>query len=145
MARRTRPPFAGTTSVGTLAIRRFLRPVLPGFPRGHGKTHDDALGEVTRGVEVVEFAVGIPHLLKGKVTENVGPNGDSHSLRQPLDVVAGITPFNFPCMVPMWMFPVNRSGFPGGPAFWKDGVHGSKEDHEAVPAGAARSRRPTGA
>ena len=72
----------------------------------HGKTHDDALGEVTRGLEVVEFAVGIPHLLKGEVTENVGTNVDSHSLRQPLGVVAGITPFNFPCMVPMWMFPV---------------------------------------
>ena len=72
----------------------------------HGKTHDDALGEVTRGLEVVEFAVGIPHLLKGEITENVGTNVDSHSLRQPLGVVAGITPFNFPCMVPMWMFPV---------------------------------------
>ena len=72
----------------------------------HGKAHDDALGEVTRGLEVVEFAVGIPHLLKGEVTENVGTNVDSHSLRQPLGVVAGITPFNFPCMVPMWMFPV---------------------------------------
>ena len=72
----------------------------------HGKTHDDALGEVTRGLEVVEFATGIPHLLKGEITENVGTNVDSHSLRQPLGVVAGITPFNFPAMVPMWMFPV---------------------------------------
>ena len=72
----------------------------------HGKTHDDALGEVTRGLEVVEFAVGAPHLLKGEVSENVGTNVDSHSLRQPLGVVAGITPFNFPAMVPMWMFPV---------------------------------------
>ena len=72
----------------------------------HGKTHDDALGEVTRGLEVVEFAVGAPHLLKGEITENVGTGVDSHSLRQPLGVVAGITPFNFPCMVPMWMFPV---------------------------------------
>lgn len=72
----------------------------------HGKTHDDALGEVTRGLEVVEFAIGIPHLLKGEITENVGTNVDSHSLRQPLGVVAGISPFNFPCMVPMWMFPV---------------------------------------
>ncbi len=72
----------------------------------HGKTHDDALGEVTRGLEVVEFAVGAPHLLKGEITENVGTNVDSHSLRQPLGVVAGITPFNFPAMVPMWMFPV---------------------------------------
>jgi malonate-semialdehyde dehydrogenase (acetylating) / methylmalonate-semialdehyde dehydrogenase len=72
----------------------------------HGKTHDDAKGEVTRGLEVVEFAVGAPHLLKGEVTENVGTGVDSHSLRQPLGVVAGITPFNFPAMVPMWMFPV---------------------------------------
>ena len=72
----------------------------------HGKTHDDAKGEVTRGLEVVEFAVGAPHLLKGEVTENVGSAVDSHSLRQPLGVVAGITPFNFPAMVPMWMFPV---------------------------------------
>lgn len=72
----------------------------------HGKTHDDALGEVTRGLEVVEFAVGAPHLLKGEVTENVGTDVDSHALRQPLGVVAGITPFNFPAMVPMWMFPV---------------------------------------
>jgi len=72
----------------------------------HGKTHEDALGEVTRGLEVVEFATGIPHLLKGEVTENVGTHVDSHSLRQPLGVVAGITPFNFPAMVPMWMFPV---------------------------------------
>jgi malonate-semialdehyde dehydrogenase (acetylating) / methylmalonate-semialdehyde dehydrogenase len=72
----------------------------------HGKTHDDAKGEVTRGLEVVEFAVGAPNLLKGEITENVGTAVDSHSLRQPLGVVAGITPFNFPAMVPMWMFPV---------------------------------------
>jgi malonate-semialdehyde dehydrogenase (acetylating) / methylmalonate-semialdehyde dehydrogenase len=72
----------------------------------HGKVFEDALGEVTRGIEVVEFACGGPHLLKGEVTENVGTNVDSHSLRQPLGVVAGITPFNFPVMVPMWMFPV---------------------------------------
>ena len=72
----------------------------------HGKVHEDALGEITRGLEVVEFAVGIPHLLKGEVTENVGTHVDSHSLRQPLGVTAGITPFNFPVMVPMWMFPV---------------------------------------
>ena len=72
----------------------------------HGKTHEDAKGEVTRGLEVVEFAIGAPHLLKGEITENVGTEVDSHSLRQPLGVVAGITPFNFPAMVPMWMFPV---------------------------------------
>jgi malonate-semialdehyde dehydrogenase (acetylating)/methylmalonate-semialdehyde dehydrogenase len=72
----------------------------------HGKTHDDAMGEVTRGIEVVEFATGAPHLLKGEFSSNVGRNVDSHSIRQPLGVVAGITPFNFPAMVPMWMFPI---------------------------------------
>ena len=72
----------------------------------YGKTHDDAVGEVTRGLEVVEFAVGAPQLLKGEVAENVGTAVVSHSLRQPLGVVAVVTPFNFPAMVPMWMFPV---------------------------------------
>ncbi|HMD02471.1 MAG TPA: aldehyde dehydrogenase family protein, partial [Candidatus Baltobacteraceae bacterium] len=74
--------------------------------REHGKVIADARGEVTRGLEVVEFACGIPHLLKGEFSENVGSNVDSYSLRQPLGVCAGITPFNFPVMVPMWMFPV---------------------------------------
>ncbi|MCB1553690.1 MAG: CoA-acylating methylmalonate-semialdehyde dehydrogenase [Xanthomonadales bacterium] len=72
----------------------------------HGKTHSDALGEVARGLEVVEFACGIPHLLKGEFTENVGSAIDACSVRQPLGVVAGITPFNFPAMVPLWMFPI---------------------------------------
>ncbi|WP_374496592.1 CoA-acylating methylmalonate-semialdehyde dehydrogenase [Vogesella indigofera] len=72
----------------------------------HGKVHSDALGEVARGLEVVEFACGIPHLLKGEYTEQVGRGIDAWSMRQPLGVVAGITPFNFPAMVPMWMFPV---------------------------------------
>ncbi|MDH2425259.1 CoA-acylating methylmalonate-semialdehyde dehydrogenase [Sphaerisporangium sp. TRM90804] len=72
----------------------------------HGKVHSDALGEVARGLEVVEFACGIPHLLKGGFSENVSTSVDSFSLRQPLGVVAGVTPFNFPAMVPMWMFPV---------------------------------------
>src|SRR3954453_19671786 len=72
----------------------------------HGKVYSDSMGEVSRGVEVVEFATGAPQLLKGEITENVGTRVDSHSLRQPLGVVAGITPFNFPAMVPMWMFPV---------------------------------------
>jgi malonate-semialdehyde dehydrogenase (acetylating) / methylmalonate-semialdehyde dehydrogenase len=72
----------------------------------HGKVHADAAGEVQRGLEVVEFACGIPHLLKGGFSENVSSDVDSYSLRQPLGVVAGITPFNFPAMVPMWMFPV---------------------------------------
>lgn len=72
----------------------------------HGKVFSDAKGEATRGLEVVEFATGIPQLLKGEYTEQVGSGIDSWSLRQPLGVVAGITPFNFPAMVPMWMFPV---------------------------------------
>ena len=72
----------------------------------HGKTLEDALGEVTRGIEVVEFACGAPHLLKGEFSENVGRGVDSFSVRQGLGVVAGITPFNFPAMVPLWMFPI---------------------------------------
>jgi malonate-semialdehyde dehydrogenase (acetylating)/methylmalonate-semialdehyde dehydrogenase len=72
----------------------------------HGKVRSDAAGEVARGLEVVEFACGIPHLLKGGFSENVSTRVDSYSIRQPLGVVAGITPFNFPAMVPMWMFPV---------------------------------------
>ena len=72
----------------------------------HGKVWSDAQGELTRGMEVVEFACGIPHLLKGEYSANVGTGVDSYSLMQPLGVVAGITPFNFPAMVPMWMFPI---------------------------------------
>ena len=72
----------------------------------HGKVWSDALGELTRGAEVVEFACGIPHLIKGEFSPNVGTGVDSFSMMQPLGVVAGITPFNFPAMVPMWMFPV---------------------------------------
>ena len=74
--------------------------------REHGKTVPDAKGDIQRGLEVVEFACGIPHLLKGGFSENVSTDVDSYSIRQPLGVVAGITPFNFPAMVPMWMFPV---------------------------------------
>lgn len=72
----------------------------------HGKTNADAMGEVTRGIEVVEFATSAPSFLKGEFSADVGREIDSHSIRQPLGVVAGITPFNFPAMVPMWMFPV---------------------------------------
>jgi malonate-semialdehyde dehydrogenase (acetylating)/methylmalonate-semialdehyde dehydrogenase len=72
----------------------------------HGKVMSDAVGEVTRGQEVVEFACGLPQLLKGEFSENVSTGVDSYSLRQPLGVVAGITPFNFPAMVPMWMYPI---------------------------------------
>jgi malonate-semialdehyde dehydrogenase (acetylating) / methylmalonate-semialdehyde dehydrogenase len=72
----------------------------------HGKTFDDAKGEVQRGLEVVEFACGIPHLLKGEYTEQVGSGIDAWSMRQPLGVCVGISPFNFPVMVPCWMYPV---------------------------------------
>jgi malonate-semialdehyde dehydrogenase (acetylating) / methylmalonate-semialdehyde dehydrogenase len=72
----------------------------------HGKVLSDARGEVLRGTEVVEFACGIPHLLKGEFSDSVGAGIDSWSLRQPVGVCAGITPFNFPAMVPMWMFPL---------------------------------------
>lgn len=113
-ARRAFPAWAGTPPLGRSRILNRFRSLLEAnaealaqtISREHGKVHDDALGEITRGLEVVEFALGIAHLLKGEVTENVGTNVDSHSLRQPLGVVAGITPFNFPVMVPMWMFPV---------------------------------------
>jgi malonate-semialdehyde dehydrogenase (acetylating)/methylmalonate-semialdehyde dehydrogenase len=122
----------------------------------HGKTHADALGELARGIDVVDFACGIPHLLKGEFSRNVGPEIDSWSDRQPLGVVAGITPFNFPAMVPMWMFPVavacgntfilkpserdpstsmlvwdlfNEAGFPPGVL---NVVHGDKEVVDAI-------------
>ena len=72
----------------------------------HGKVYEDAKGSLSRGLEVVEYACGIPQMLKGEFTENVGSNVDSWSIRQPLGVCAGITPFNFPAMVPMWMFPM---------------------------------------
>ncbi|HYH36997.1 MAG TPA: aldehyde dehydrogenase family protein, partial [Azospirillum sp.] len=72
--------------------------------REHGKTVADAKGDIQRGLEVVEFACGIPHLLKGEYTEGAGPGIDLYSMRQPLGVVAGITPFNFPAMIPMWKF-----------------------------------------
>lgn len=72
----------------------------------HGKVFSDAMGELTRGLEVVEFACGIPHLQKGESSANVGSGVDSHSIMQPLGVCVGITPFNFPAMVPMWMFPI---------------------------------------
>src|SRR3569623_3440884 len=74
--------------------------------REHGKVHDDALGEVARGIDCVDYACGIPQLLKGEFSRNAGPGIDTYSDRQPLGVVAGITPFNFPAMVPMWMYPI---------------------------------------
>jgi malonate-semialdehyde dehydrogenase (acetylating) / methylmalonate-semialdehyde dehydrogenase len=70
----------------------------------HGKTVPDAKGDIQRGLDVVEFAIGVPHLMKGEYTDAAGPGIDMYSMRQPLGVVAGITPFNFPAMIPMWMF-----------------------------------------
>src|SRR6201999_3934547 len=72
--------------------------------REHGKTFADAKGDIQRGLEVVEFSIGIPHLLKGEFSDGAGPGIDLYSMRQPLGVVAGITPFNFPAMIPMWKF-----------------------------------------
>src|SRR5258706_2260226 len=72
----------------------------------HGKVVADSKGDIQRGLEVIEFACGIPHLAKGEFTEGAGPGIDVYSMRQPLGVVAGITPFNFPAMIPMWMFGV---------------------------------------
>jgi malonate-semialdehyde dehydrogenase (acetylating)/methylmalonate-semialdehyde dehydrogenase len=122
----------------------------------HGKTHADAQGELARGIDVVDFACGIPHLLKGEYSRNVAPEIDSWSDRQPLGVVAGITPFNFPAMVPMWMYPVaiacgntfvlkpserdpsasmliwelfNEAGFPPGVL---NVVHGDREAVDAI-------------
>jgi malonate-semialdehyde dehydrogenase (acetylating)/methylmalonate-semialdehyde dehydrogenase len=87
-------------------VDRNLKSLAAVITSEHGKVAADAAGEVQRGNEVVEFATGIPQLLKGEFTEEVGTGVDCYSLRQPLGVVAGITPFNFPAMVPMWMFPV---------------------------------------
>ena len=113
-ARRALPGWANTTPLRRAGIMHVFRDLLEAnleelsalLTAEHGKVHADAMGEVSRGMEVVEFATSIPHLLKGEMTENIGTHIDSYSLRQPLGVVAGITPFNFPAMVPMWMFPI---------------------------------------
>jgi malonate-semialdehyde dehydrogenase (acetylating)/methylmalonate-semialdehyde dehydrogenase len=108
------PKWAGITPLARARImfrfKQLCEENLDAFARvitsEHGKVLSDAKGEMIRGLEVVEFACGAPQLLKGEITENVGTNVDSWALRQPLGVVAGITPFNFPAMVPMWMFPI---------------------------------------
>ncbi|MFK8014087.1 MAG: CoA-acylating methylmalonate-semialdehyde dehydrogenase [Gammaproteobacteria bacterium] len=113
-AREAFPGWAATTPLRRARVMNRFRDLLEShadelatvISREHGKVQSDALGEVIRGLEVVEFACGGPSLLKSEMTDNVGTGVDSHSLRQPLGVVAGITPFNFPAMVPMWMFPV---------------------------------------
>jgi len=114
VARKAFPGWANTTPLRRARIlNKFLRileertdELAAVVSAEHGKVFSDAKGEVQRGIEVVEFATGAPQLLKGEITENVGTRVDSHAVRQPLGVVAGITPFNFPAMVPMWMFPV---------------------------------------
>ncbi len=87
-------------------LKKHAEELAPLLSREHGKTHPDAMGEIGRGIEVVEFACGIPHLLKGEYSEAVARGVDSYTIRQPVGVCAGITPFNFPAMVPMWMYPV---------------------------------------
>lgn len=87
-------------------VDRHRKDIAQILTREHGKVLQDALGEVSRGLEVIEFACGIPQLIKGDFSENVSTEVDSYSIRQPLGVVAGITPFNFPAMVPMWMYPI---------------------------------------
>lgn len=85
-------------------LNRDMDKLAEALSREHGKTIPDAKGDVIRGLEVAEFCIGAPHLLKGEFTEGAGPGIDIHSVRQPLGVVAGITPFNFPAMIPMWKF-----------------------------------------
>ncbi|MEM7438002.1 MAG: CoA-acylating methylmalonate-semialdehyde dehydrogenase [Pseudomonadota bacterium] len=85
-------------------LHRDMDKLAEALSREHGKTFPDAKGDVQRGLEVVEFCIGAPHLLKGEYTDGAGPGIDMYSMRQPLGVTAGITPFNFPAMIPMWMF-----------------------------------------
>jgi len=85
-------------------IARDMEPLAELLAREHGKTITDAKGDIQRGAEVIEFAIGIPHLMKGEFTDSAGSGIDIYSMRQPLGVVAGITPFNFPAMIPMWKF-----------------------------------------
>jgi malonate-semialdehyde dehydrogenase (acetylating)/methylmalonate-semialdehyde dehydrogenase len=83
-------------------LHRDMDKLAEALSREHGKTLPDAKGDVQRGLEVVEFCIGAPHLLKGEFTDSAGPGIDMYSMRQALGVAAGITPFNFPAMIPMW-------------------------------------------
>jgi malonate-semialdehyde dehydrogenase (acetylating)/methylmalonate-semialdehyde dehydrogenase len=113
-AKKAFPAWAATTPMKRARVMfkfkelldRFAGDIAREISKEHGKVHDDALGEVARGIDCVDFACGIPQLLKGEFSRNVGPSIDTYSDRQPLGVVAGITPFNFPAMVPMWMYPI---------------------------------------
>ena len=108
------PAWAATTPLNRARVMFKLKALLethmdelaPLVTEEHGKTISDAKGSITRGIEVVEYACGIPQVLKGEFTENVGTDIDSYSVRQPIGVCAGITPFNFPAMVPLWMAPI---------------------------------------
>ena len=107
----------------------------------HGKTFADAKGDIQRGLEVVEFACGIPHLLKGEYTEGAGPGIDLYSVRQPLGVVAGITPFNFPAMIPLWKCaPGDRLRQRLHPQAVRARSVGADADRRAVPQGRAARR-----
>ncbi len=111
-AAKAQPEWAATNPQRRARVMmRFLQLVLDNqkelaelLAREHGKTVPDAMGDIQRGYEVVEFACGVPHLLKGEFTDGAGPGIDAYSMRQPLGVTAGITPFNFPAMIPMWKF-----------------------------------------
>ena len=113
-AQKAFPAWADTTPIKRARIMFRFRDLLESnqeklarlITSEHGKVLSDAMGEVTRGLEVVEYVTGIPHILTGLASENVGTGVDSYGLRYPLGVCVGITPFNFPAMVPMWMFPV---------------------------------------
>ena len=114
VAKKAQPAWAATPPAKRAAIMFAFRDLLNKnidelaklLSAEHGKTIPDAKGEIARGIEVIEFACGIPHLLKGEFSEQVASQIDSFSLRQPVGVVAGITPFNFPAMVPLWMYPI---------------------------------------
>lgn len=113
-ARKAFPAWSETTPIKRARIMFRFRELLEAnqekiaqlITSEHGKVLSDAMGEVTRGLEVVEYVTGIPHILTGLASENVGTGVDSYGLRYPLGVCVGISPFNFPAMVPMWMFPV---------------------------------------
>ena len=108
------PGWAATTSLARARVmfkfkallEQRAEEIVAAISREHGKVFSDAAGELARGIEIVEYACGAPQFLKSEFSDSVSSGGDTYTLRQPLGVVAGITPFNFPAMVPLWMFPV---------------------------------------